>query len=36
MAQQGKVLGAQAWQPEFEPQNPYKGGRREIVPQINL
>lgn len=33
VAQQVKVLAAQAWWPEFDPQNPCKGPGKELTPQ---
>lgn len=33
MAQQVKALTVHAWQLEFHPQNPSKGGGREPIPQ---
>lgn len=33
MAQQGKVLATQTRQPEFNPQNPFTHGGRELTPK---
>lgn len=31
-----KVLATQAWPPEFAPQTPHKGGRRELTPKTDF
>lgn len=32
-ASKGKGLTTSAWLPQFDPQNPHKGGQRELTPQ---